>query len=181
MANLISSVYYRMILHSTHSFWARLQVFLLAVLVLLLPYTWCYFETSLEIFSLLNCTHIYYYCCTLSISLRATLTLPLAHTVSSQFDLVLSMLPWLQITAIFTKKQEGDDENYDNFTIISEKANKKFRVQKSQYFYTIIFCTFLSMLDLVNVKISWVEAFQIELKLSKSSIVSLESTPNTRK
>ena len=63
MANLIlSSVYYRMILHSTHSFWARLQVFLLAVLVLLLPYTWCYFETSLEIFSLLNCTHIYYYC-----------------------------------------------------------------------------------------------------------------------
>ena len=176
MANLISSVYYRMILHSTHSFWARLQVPVYCYIAMLfrnhhLKSSVCWI---VRIFTTV-------YCCTLSISLRATLTLPLAHTVSSQFDLVLSMLPWLQITAIFTKKQEGDDENYDNFTIISEKANKKFRVQKSQYFYTIIFCTFLSMLDLVNVKISWVEAFQIELKLSKSSIVSLESTPNTRK
>ena len=171
MANLISSVYYRMILHSTHSFWARLQV----------PVRTAISKPPLEIFSLLNCTHIYYCILLHFINISTCYIDTSSRTVSSQFDLVLSMLPWLQITAIFTKKQEGDDENYDNFTIISEKANKKFGVQKSQYYYTIIFCTFLSMLDLVNVKISWVEAFQIELKLSKSSIVSLESTPNTRK
>ena len=126
MANLISSVYYRMILHSTHSFWARLQVPVYCYIAMLfrnhhLKSSVCWI---VRIFTTV-------YCCTLSISLRATLTLPLAHTVSSQFDLVLSMLPWLQITAIFTKKQEGDDENYDNFTIISERANKKFGVQKT--------------------------------------------------
>ena len=44
--------------------------------------------------------HIYCFGCTLSISLRATLTLPLVPIRPCN----TLMLPWLQITAIFTKK-----------------------------------------------------------------------------
>ena len=149
MANLISSVYYRMILHSTHSFWARLQVFLLAVLVLLLPYTWCDaiskppWKSSVcwivRAYLLLLLHFINISTCYIDTSSRTRCRINSTLYLTSCFH--DSKLPQFLPRRSCSKK-----EGTKIMTIL--RSQKKNWVQYKKT-YSIIFCTFLSMLDLV--------------------------------